>query len=90
MADTGRYTVVVEGRTFVVEPIHERNQRGTDVAFTNGGISGEGVKGGAARGGSVPAEESIITPENGFTNIVTLPPGVSPMDGINAILRGES
>lgn len=35
--------------------------------------------------GSIKPEESMITEENGFTNIHTLGVGVSPMDYINRI-----
>ena len=32
--------------------------------------------------GCVPEKESLITEENGFESIITLPPGVSPFDEI--------
>lgn len=81
MSDTGRYFIVDQatGRKFCVEPISERDQKVNGQVFTNGGLSGEAVKN-VQRGGSIRPDESIITPEKGFKNIETLPPGVSPMD----------
>lgn len=70
--DTGRYWVrdMKTGRVFCVEPISERGQQASATVFTNGGIDGTEVKKGFAKGGSVPRDESIITPENGFKHIV--------------------
>lgn len=84
MSDTGRYFVRDQktGRLFCVEPISERSQKIDDQRWTNGGIP-------QARGGSIPESESIITPENGFTNITHLPPGTSPEGHIEALLKGE-
>lgn len=88
MSLTGRYYIRKNGRTFCVEPIHERNQKQDDVAFRNGGISGNEVKHhGEARGGSILAEDSIITAENGYKNIVILPPGTSPNGYIEDLLN---
>lgn len=91
MSESGRYTIVDQatGRKFVVEPIHERNEKATDRTFSNGGIDGEAVKNKPSQGGSISPEESTITPENGFTNITTLPAGVSPLDWINEQLKND-
>lgn len=70
--DTGRQWIrdLKTGRVFCVEPISERDQQASDTVFTNGGIDGTSVKKGFAKGGSITRDESIITPENGFKNIV--------------------
>jgi hypothetical protein len=41
------------------------------------------------RGGAIPEEESIITPENGFQNITYLPPGTSPDGFVDMLLKRE-
>lgn len=86
MSKTGRYWVIKDGRKFCVEPIHERNQKQDDTAFTNGGLDGKQTKN-KTLGGSIPLEESIITPENGFKTWTILPAGVSPDDWINEQLK---
>lgn len=81
MSLTGRYWIkdLATGRTFCIEPISERNEKLTTRVITNGGYDGEAVKNKSEpQGGSIYAEDSIITPENGFTDIVTLPKGWSP------------
>lgn len=88
MSKTGRYWIVVNGRRFCVEPLHERDQKENDVAFRNGGLDGKQVKN-EARGGSISPEDSTITKENGFKRILVLPPGVSPEDGIRQLLESE-
>jgi hypothetical protein len=88
---TGRYSVVTKGgRRFTVEPIAERNQKINGDAFTNGGIDGSGVKTTKDKGGAVRPEDSIITEENGYNNIVTLPPSVSPNNFIDRLLACET
>ncbi len=61
---TGRYCVtdLVTGKKVVVEPIAERDQGANDKTWEVGGAQ-------AVRGGAVRREDSIITEENGFTNI---------------------
>lgn len=83
MSTTGRYYVRDRqtGRVFCVEPINRRDQKLDDVIWTNGGID-------AVRGGAVREEDSIITPENGFTGITYLPPGTSPDAYIEALVKG--
>ena len=72
MDNSGRYWIRdwKTGRRFCIEPISNRNQKSDDVVFTNGGIDGTEIKKGFAKGGSVLQEDSIITEENGFKNIV--------------------
>jgi len=84
MSTTGRYFVRDHrtGRVFCVEPINRRDQKLDDLGWTNGGID-------PVRGGSVPQDESVITPENGFRNIVVLEPGVSPDGYIEMLLAGD-
>lgn len=88
MSLSGRYYIRKDGRTFCIEPIHERNEKNTDSCFQNGGISGDEIKRhGIAQGGSIREEDSILTKENGFKNIVTLPPGHSPNGYIEELLK---
>jgi hypothetical protein len=84
MSTTGRYYVRdrKSGRVFCVEPINRRDQKLDDLRWTNGGID-------PVRGGAVPEEESVITPENGFVNIAYLPPGTSPDGFIEMLLREQ-
>ena len=83
MSTTGRYFVRDHrsGRVFCVEPINRRDQKLDDKQWENGGID-------LVRGGAVREEDSIITPENGFTGITWLPPGTSPEGYIETLLRG--
>ena len=80
MSDTGRYFVRAGGRLFCVEPIDGRVNESKQ--WRVGGVD-------EVRGGSVPEGESIITVANGFTNIKTLPPGVSPEDYLNELLSAR-
>lgn len=87
---TGRYFITTKGgRKFAVEPIAERNQRIDGHVFTNGGITGDSVKN-KQSGGAIREEDSIITAENGYKNIVTLPAGHSPNGFIEALLACET
>ena len=85
MSTTGRYFYrdLKSGRTFCIEPISDRTQKVDDQRWTNGGID-------PVQGGAIREEESIITPENGFTNITLLPAGVSPEGHIEMLLRGQT
>ncbi len=88
--NTGRYTITDQatGRKFWVEPISQRNEKTTDKVFTNGGYDGQSEKNKSnPLGGSVYEEDSIITKENGFTNITTLEIGQSPNDYIEMLCR---
>ena len=78
----GRHTVTTkDGRRFVIEPISEHADRGGDWGHKD--LSNRPV------GGAVHPDDSIITEENGFKNIVLLGPGESPYSAINDILRDE-
>jgi hypothetical protein len=83
---TGRYFIMAGGRKFCVEPVLQRNEKLDDGVFRNGGISGDGIKS-VTRGGSVPEDESVITRENGYQYITTLPPGHSPNGYIEYLVR---
>lgn len=87
---TGRYYVVDQatGRKFCVEPIAGRNEKVDDKVFVNGGASGNAEKNKSnPLGGSVHEEDSIITQENGYTDIMTLGPGKSPNGYIEWLCR---
>lgn len=79
MSETGRYYVKKDGRTFVVEPIDnsegKSRKKWGDVDPASGEIQGTY---GNKYSGAIKEEDSIITPENNFKNIVDLPVGVSP------------
>ncbi len=83
--DTGRFIVksVVTGKTYFVEPIDDgqRTEWG-DLNPATKKIEGDY---GTKHRGAVNEKDSMITRENGFENIVTLEPGVSPLDYINRI-----
>lgn len=83
--DTGRFIVksLVTGRSYFVEPIDngQRTEWG-DINPATKKIEGDyGMK----HRGAVSEKDSMITEENGFENIVTLDPGVSPLDYIERI-----
>ncbi len=79
MSDTGRCWVVDyrSGRRFCIEPISERTKRTTDQEWDAGGAQ-------VVAGGSIRREESIITHDNGFVNIVECK---NPTDHIDRLLR---
>lgn len=80
--NTGRYWVRDQktGRVFCVEPVHERgDDLHADWAFKNK----------KPDLGAVRPEDSVITPKNGYTTIVTLPPGSNPMDYIEERLKDK-
>ena len=74
------------GITYYVEPIDER----TDNKLNHFGDINpvtkqlEGDYGSKFRG-SIKESESLITPDNGFVNIQTIPPGVSPHGEIERV-----
>lgn len=83
--DTGRFIVtsLVTGRKYYVEPIDSGTR--TDWGDINPATKKiEGDYGTKYRG-SVRESESLITEENGFGNIVTLPPGYSPLEYIQQL-----
>ena len=83
--DTGRFIVksMVTGKTYFVEPIDDgpRTEWG-DLNPATKKIEGDY---GTKHRGAVSEKDSMITKENGFENITTLEPGVSPIDYINCI-----
>lgn len=76
MGKYGTFTVVKDGRTFVVEPL-DKFERGGDWGHTD--LSNK------PQGGAVHPDNSVITEENGFKNIVTLEPGRSPLSYIDSL-----
>ena len=80
--DTGRFVVtsLKTGKRYFVEPIDngERLYWG-DLNPATKKIEGDY---GSKHKGAVTEKESLITPENGFENIVTLTPGYSPLEYI--------
>lgn len=83
--DTGRFIVKssVTGKIYFVEPIDDgqRTEWG-DLNPATKKIEGDY---GAKHCGAIDEKDSMITEENGFENIVTLEPGVSPLDYIDRI-----
>lgn len=81
--DTGRYYIVDEesGRKFLVEPIGNPRTEFGDINPATKKI--EGSYGSKYRG-SIDEEESIITEENGFSNIGY---AKNPMDYVNKLLK---
>lgn len=84
--DTGRFIVLSKrtGRKYFVEPIetaHTPKWGSIDPA------TGELMhkKGDGKYRGGISEKESLITPENGFKNIITLDRGVSPLAYIDMI-----
>ena len=83
--DTGRFVVksLKTGRTYFVEPIDggEKIDWG-DINPATKKIEGDY---GNKYIGAVKESESLITPENGFSDIITLPPGYSPLEYIEKL-----
>lgn len=90
MSDMGRFYVKVGTRTFCVEPIDnnvgKRKQWG-DVDPVTKKITGTY---GEKERGAIHEDDSIITSENGFKNIVMLPAGTSPTGYIDMLLEQEN
>ena len=86
MSESGRYyiTDIESGRRFLVEPIGVSHPEWGDVDPVTKKMSGSY---GEKYKGCVDEKESIITEENGFKNIVTLPAGVSPESYVNNLLK---
>jgi hypothetical protein len=82
---TGRFVVRSHktGYAYYIEPLDtgKRPDWG-DINPATGKV--EGAYGGKYKGAIHPSE-SLITEDNGFKNIVTLPPGMSPHGYINMI-----
>lgn len=89
MSDTGRFFVTVGKRTFCVEPIDNnvgKHKQWGDIDPASKKIEGNY---GEKYRGAIHEEDSIITEENGFKNIVMLEPGTSPMGFISELLAKE-
>ncbi len=79
MSDGGYWILTKSGRKFYIQPVRERDQRENDVAFRNGGISGDGVKGKPAANGALLASDADAKlAELGCQRVWTLPTGMSP------------
>ena len=87
MSKTGRFYIKTDsGRIFCVEPIDDTPDRTIwgDLDPVSKKLTGNY---GSKHRGSIKTEESIITEENGFKNIITLPPGENPIDYIEKMLE---
>ena len=83
--DTGRFIVksLKTGQTYFVEPIDNGNKtEWGDLNPATKKIEGDY---GTKYKGAVKESESLITKENGFENITTLPPGYSPLEYIEQL-----
>ena len=90
MSKTGRYYIKRGGRTFCVEPIDNNQGKGRE-NFGNINPVTKKVEGnyGDKHIGSIHEDDSIITEENGFKNIVTLGVGESPNAYIDYLVSKE-
>ncbi len=84
-SDTGRFIVtsLKTGRKYYVEPLDGGGR--TDWGDLNPATKRLEGSYGSKYQGSVKESESLITKENGFCNIVTLPAGYSPLEYIEQI-----
>jgi hypothetical protein len=87
--DTGRFIVNSKrtGRTYYVEPIDGRGKTdwtewGSIDLATGKMMNKPGFR---KYHGAIDPKESLITPENGFSKITMLEPGMSPLAWINHI-----
>ena len=90
MSDTGRFYVTYGTRTFCVEPIDNnagKHKQWGDIDPATKRIEGDY---GEKYRGAIHEDESIITKENGFKNIVTLPGGTSPLGYIQDLIEQEN
>jgi hypothetical protein len=88
MSKSGRYTYtdLKTGRTFVVEPIGDSHETWGDVDPVTKKMTGSY---GEKYPGSIDKSESIITEENGFKNIMTIGPGISPQSYIEEFIKNN-
>lgn len=84
--DTGRFIVKSQktGKTYFVEAL-DGDEKSIWGDYNPTTKKFEASNYGQKYKGSIKPEESMITEENGFTNIHTIGVGVSPMDYINRI-----
>lgn len=78
---TGRFMITskVTGVSYYVEPVGNPRTNWGDLDPATKKVTGSY---GTKYRGSVDEKDSIVTEENGFKNVVTLPPGQSPLDYI--------
>lgn len=83
MSDTGRFYVrsMKTGKLYCVEPLEGKRTDWGSIDPATGDLTHK--KGWQKHKGAIKAKDSVITPENGFTNIKTLKPGQSPTDYID-------
>ena len=83
--DTGRFIVksIRTGRSYFVEPQGDPHIEWGSVDPASGKLNTK--KGWKKNKGSTDREDSLITKENGFKNIVTLKAGESPLEYIERI-----
>ena len=76
--DTGRFIVTSKrtGKTYAVEPVGMVRTEWGSIDPATGDLMNK--KGHDKYRGSIDAKDSLITEQNGFKNIQTLPPGTSP------------
>ena len=83
--DTGRFIVtsLKTGKKYYVEPI----DNGEKLSWGDINPATKKLEGdyGTKHKGAVKESESLITEENGFVNITTLPPGFSPLEYIEKL-----
>lgn len=74
---TGRHVVISfrTGKTYAIEPMGNPHTGWGDLNPATGKVEGNY---GSKYRGSIDEKDSLITKENGFRNIITLPAGVSP------------
>ena len=83
--DTGRFLVTSKrtGRTYFIEPQGDPHVEWGSVDQSTGKMNVK--KGWKKNKGSTEKENTLITTENGFENIITLKPGMSPLQYIENI-----
>jgi hypothetical protein len=83
--ETGRflYTSIRTGRTYAVEPVGNVKTNWGSIDPATGKLMNK--KGHDKYRGAIDAEDSLITEENGFTNIQMLDVGTSPFHALDAI-----
>jgi len=84
-SDTGRFIVKSKrtGRTYFIEPQGDAHIEWGSVDQSTGKMNTK--KGWKKNKGSTEREDSLITSDNGFDNIITLKAGVSPIKYIEDI-----
>lgn len=83
--ETGRFIVksLKTGKKYYIEPLDNGNR--TEWGDLNPSTKKLEGDYGSKYKGSIKESESLITEGNGFENIVTLPPGYSPLDYIEQL-----